>query len=85
MKFLVFIGILLIIIFLYSFKENSKHENTKEAAKSGLWSAGGCLFILIIIILMISQCSQLFNEDSYSNRKMRDISTGEYDPYDDSY
>ena len=85
MKFIIIFGIILIVIFIFSFKENSKYESTEEAAKSGLWSAGGCLIFVLFCLFAIAQCSEIFNSDSSTNRKLRDIPSGNYDPYDDAF
>jgi len=79
---LIIIGVLILIVFIVSFHRNSQSESTGEAAKSGLASAGGCLLFIIFIIFFIAQCAETFNPDSSTNRKIKAIERGEYDPYD---
>lgn len=80
--FLIIIGIFLLVVFVWSFYENSKREKPTDALKSGLWSAGGCFIFIIVIIFLVAQCAETFNSDSSTNRKLRDIERGDYDPYD---
>lgn len=83
--FLSIVGIILLVVFILNFNENTKTQNISEAIKSGLWSAGGCLVFIIICLIILGQCVAILDSDSFTNRKYRSIESGEYDPYDDAY
>lgn len=76
--YLIIIGILLVIVFLLSFNENSKYENIGEAAKSGLASAGGCLLVIIVFLFLMLQCYGIFKKGVGYERRIEDA----YNLYD---
>ena len=79
--FLIILGIILVLVFILSFKENAKHESLGEAAKSGAWSVGVCLVILFVFAILLGQCISTFDSDSSLNRKLNDP---DYDHFDDT-
>lgn len=79
--FFIILGIILLIVFITTFKENAKQESLGEAAKRGIWSVGGCLFIIIIFVIILGQCVSTCDPDSSFNRRLNDP---DYSHYDDA-
>lgn len=76
--FLIVIGVLLVVVFLISFNENSKYEDIGDAAKNGLESAGGCLLTILVFLFLMAQCYGAFKEDVGQKRRIEDA----YNLYD---
>ena len=78
---LIIIGVILILVFLITTIGNAKRESLGEATKSGLWSAGGCLLTIIILVIVLGQCVNTCNPNISMNKRSNDP---DYDYFDDA-
>ena len=76
--FLIIIVVILVVVFFWRFNENSKYEDVKDAAKSGLASAGGCLLTILVFLFMMAQCYGILKDDIGRERRIEDA----YNLYD---